>query len=289
MSLEQSSIQGRMDTIKSIFQQVQGIEINNDNWPVVFEQLNATDPVFRSVAYEAAAMNTALADLANGGELQLWEHLATSTEAVPHLTQIHIGLGWALAQQQVDATPYLPHLNPIMRYRVLDGYGYYEAMFRRRKSIVSKQAPEFLNGTALSAYYQGLGRCMWYLTNGNADASISMLQSLDSEHHEDLWRGLGIAVTYVGCSDKTVLADILTKAGKHKPQLLTGAAMAAVSRNTAGNVTADTECVIESWHEQSVNQIVAKYKPGNNTAENAYDKWILEIENTITEQLEAQM
>lgn len=289
MSITANSAQQKMDLIKSIFQQVQSMEINNDNWQVVFEQLNTTDAEFRSIAFEAAAMNAALKDLEQGSDLNLWLHLATSVEAVPHLTQIHIGLGWALAQQQVDATPFLAQLNPIMRYRVLDGYGYYEGMFRRRKSIVNKQVPEFLSGTALAAYYQGLGRCMWYLTNGDIDATINMLHSMGSDHQEDLWRGLGIAVTYVGGADKSVLHDILIKAEVYKPQLLTGAAMAAISRHTAGNVTADTVCVIEGWHEQSVNQIVAKYKPGNNTADNAYDRWILETEITIAEQIETRM
>lgn len=281
MNLTASSTQQKMDTIKSIFQQVQSIEINNDTWQVVFEQLNATDAEFRSIAFEAAAMNAALKDLEQGGELNLWLHLATSAEAVPHLTQIHVGLGWALAQQQVDPTPYLPHLNPLMRYRVLDGYGYYEGMFRRRKSIIGKHAPEFVSGTALSAYYQGLGRCMWYLNNGDVDATINMLQSMGGEYAEDLWRGFGIATTYVGGADKAVLQDMLTKAGARKAQLLTGAVMVAISRSNAGNVVPDTELVCEVWLKQSVNQTVAKYKPGNDTANHAYDKWIMEIEEGV--------
>lgn len=287
MNITASGIQQKMDTIKSIFQQVQSIEINNDNWPVLFGQLNATDAEFRSIAFEAAAMNAALKDLEHDGELSLWLHLATSAEAVPHLTQIHVGLGWALAQQQVDPSLYLPHLNPLMRYRVLDGYGYYEGMFRRRKSIVNKQVPEFLSGSTLSAYYQGLGRCMWYLNNGHVDATVNMLQSMDNDHQEDLWRGLGIAITYVGGADGPLLNDILTKADTHKAQLLTGAVMVAISRTTACNVVNDTELVCQTWLKQSVNQIVTQYKPGNNTAENAYDKWLMEIEMSISESIES--
>lgn len=283
MNITLSAIQQKMETIKTIFQQVQSIEINQGNWSAVFEQLNATDAEFRSIAFEAAAMNAALKDLEQGDELSLWLHLATSAEAVLHLTQIHVGLGWALAQQQVDPIPYLPQLNPIMRYRVLDGYGYYEGMFRRRKSIVNKQAPEFLSGTALSAYYQGLGRCMWYLTNGDVDATINMLHGMGGDHQEDLWRGFGIAVTYVGGASKSVLEDILTKAGVCKPQLLTGAAMVAISRTNAGNVVASTEAVCEAWLKQSVNQVVAKYKPGNNTVDHAYDRWLFDIETALSE------
>lgn len=281
MNITASAIQQKMESIKSIFQQVQGIEISNDNWQVVFGQLNTTDAEFRSIAYEAAAMNAALKDLEQGGELNLWLHLATSAEAVPHLTQIHVGLGWALAQQQVVPAPYLPQLNPIMRYRVLDGYGYYEGMFRRRKSIVNKQVSEFLSGTALNAYYQGLGRCMWYLNNGDVDATVSMLQSMEGDYQDDLWRGLGIAVSYVGGTDKSILDDILTKADTHKAELLTGAVLVAISRTNAGNVVNDTELVCHTWLQQSVNQIVTQYKPGNNTAENAYDKWLLEIEMSV--------
>lgn len=283
MNLTASSTQQKMDLIKSIFQQVQSIEINNDNWQVVFGQLNATDAEFRSIAFEAAAMNAALKDLEQGGELNLWLHLATSAEAVPHLTQIHIGLGWALAQQQVDPTPYLPQLNPLTRYRVLDGYGYYEGMFRRRKSIINKQAPEYLSGTALAPYYQGLGRCMWYLTNGDVEATTAILLGMGGEHQEDLWRGLGIAVTYVGGADKAVLDNILTKADNRQVQVITGVVMAAISRTNAGNVVADTELICEHWLNQSVSQVFAQYKPGNNTADHAYDKWIMEIENGIAD------
>lgn len=275
-----------MDTIKSIFQQVQDIEITNENLPEVFAKLNTSDAVFQSIAYEAAATNIALKDLEQGTELNFWIHFATSAEATPHLTQIHIGLGWALAQQQVDPTPYLTEMSPMLRYRVLDGYGYYEGMFRRRKSIVAKQVPGFLSGIALSAYYQGLGRSMWYINNGDVEATVKMLESMEGDNKEDLWRGLGIAVSYVGGVDETVLQAIYNKAGNHRAELLTGAVMLAISRTTAGNVVSDTELVCNKWLKQSVNQIVTRYKPTNNSADNAYAKWLLEIEMSISESFE---
>lgn len=286
MNITVTSAVQNMDTIKSMFQQVQHIEITNENLPEVFAKLDTSDAVFRSIAYEAAAMNAALKDLEQGSELNFWIHFATSKEATPHLTQIHVGLGWALAQQQVDPTPYLAELSPMLRYRVLDGYGYYEGMFRRRKSIVAKQAPGFLGGTALSAYYQGLGRSMWYINNGDVEATANMLESIGGDNQEDLWRGLGIAVSYVGGFDETVLQAIYNKAGNYRDELLTGAVLVAISRTTAGNVVSDTELLCNTWLKQSVNQIVTRYKPTNNNADNAYAKWLLEIEMSISESFE---
>ena len=160
-----------------------------------------------------------------------------------HATQIHVGLGWALAQNEISPIEFLQQLDSMLRYRVLDGYGYYEGFFRRRKSILNQQQPQWNDSTATGAYDQGLGRSLWYIHTGEIDAAKHALEKFPVERHKDLWRGLGIAIAYVGgCSEETIF-EILQNAGQHKTDLAEGASRALESRKQSGCFSADTELV----------------------------------------------
>src|SRR5690242_18479711 len=106
-----------METIQNIFRDVQ------DNFPETYalqnlaQQLDTYEIEFRSIAYEAASFCIALKDLEVGNELSNWTTFLTEI-GKQHATQIHVGLGWALAQKQIDPTPYFSALQPMMRYRV---------------------------------------------------------------------------------------------------------------------------------------------------------------------------
>jgi hypothetical protein len=61
--------------------------------------LEQNEKTFISIAYEASAMERALFDLtANDFALPHWQ--AFLQHAPEHSTQIHIGLGWAIAKRK---------------------------------------------------------------------------------------------------------------------------------------------------------------------------------------------
>jgi hypothetical protein len=278
------SVQEKMETIQSTFLRVQDMFFESPDWKRHVVELEATHIEFRSIAYESASMSIALEDLKQGEHLTNWFRFLNEAASV-HATQVHVGLGWAFAQQLIIPMPYLAELNPILRYRVLDGYGYYEGVFRRRRSIINQLKLEVEDVVASSAFDQGLGRSIWYLNKGIFDDAKSMIEGFAVERQKDLWRGLGIAMAYVGgCSDEQLL-DIFSKAEVFKPQLATGALMALVSRNESGCTSADTIQTVESWwnaDDEALQEII-NATGKDETQSHAYQNWIDKIELYFTE------
>ena len=279
--MKENTITQKMDAIQNTFLRVQDIFFEAPDWKRHVAELESADIEFRSIAYESASMSIALDDLKQGEQLTNW--LQFLNEAAPaHDTQVHVGLGWAFAQTLKNPIAYLPELNPMMRYRVLDGYGYYEGIFRRRRSIINHLKLQVEDTVASGALDQGIGRSIWYLNKGIIDDAKTMIEDFAAERHKDLWRGLGIAIAYVGGCDEQTLQEIFSKSDSYKTQLATGAVMALVSRDAAKYISADTELACKIFCNKPAEQILElnysiKSKLDLN-ADDAYAKWISELE-----------
>ncbi len=278
------SVQGKMDAIQNTFLYVQDIFFESPDWKQHIAELESTDIEFRSIAYESASMSIALEDLKQGEQLTNWFQFLNEA-ASAHATQVHVGLGWAFAQSLKNPVPCLPKLNPMLRYRVLDGYGYYEGIFRRRRSIINHLKLQVEDTVASAALDQGLGRSIWYLNKGNFDDAKTMIERFAAERHKDLWRGLGIAISYVGGCSEEGLQEIFSKADSYKTQLATGAVMALVSRDAAKYISTDTELACKVWCNKTVEQTLAfnysiKIKL-DLQSDDAYDSWIAKIESSF--------
>jgi enediyne biosynthesis protein E3 len=275
-----TSVSCKMDSIQNIFRSVQSSSSETKSLPELFQYLDSFEPEFRSIAYEAASMAIALGDLKDSEHLSSWFQFLE--QANHHATQIHVGLGWALSQLQADPLPFIATLHPMMRYRVADGYGYYEGIFRKRKSVLSQQKPEWTDATASRAFDQGLGRSIWYLNQGQHETAIKMLESFPAERQADLFRGLGIAITYAGGCSEEKLLQISARAGLYKTQLATGAVMGLISRERAGYITEDAALACRVWCYKTVEELVSLYTPevlsSESTESNAYSNWIHSIE-----------
>ena len=270
----ENTVSQKMERIQSIFREVQ------DSFSET-TILDNYDIEFRSIAYEAASMCIALNDFKIHQELSKWFDFIDKS-GTSHATQIHVGLGWALAQNEINPAPILLQLDPMMRYRILDGYGYCEGIFRRKKSILNQQKPEFTDPAASSAYDQGLGRSFWYLNNGAIAGAKTMLHKFPAERRADLWRGMGIAIAYVGGCSEAVLHEIAIAAETYKPQLLTGTAMALISRHYAAFISEDTAFTATILISKSIEKIISMNEILRSSmelkSEDAYVKWIGQLE-----------
>jgi hypothetical protein len=273
-----------MERIQGIFCEVQDSFSDNTSLPELYKYLASFEPEFRSIAYEAASMCLALSDLKADNRLRRW--LEFAQQSALHSTQIHVGLGWALAQLQMDPLLFMTALHPMMRYRVADGYGYYEGTFRKRKSVLSQQKPEWGDATAIGAYNQGLGRSMWYLHNGNIREAKKLVDKFPVERQGDLWRGLGIAITYAGGNNKEDLSEILALSGNYKIQLAIGSVMALVSRSVAKFISEDAFLASNVWSNKNADELLSLCEPdfssGTFNDESAYASWIESIEGSIS-------
>ncbi|MEO8583973.1 MAG: DUF1702 family protein [Flavitalea sp.] len=236
----------RMDKIRKIFQDITAIFPLMENLKSLTEKLENTENEFRSVAYEAAAMALAVKDISKGFALKEWREFMEGPGA-KHTTQIHVGLGWALAQQRVEVLPIIKTLDPVMRFRVLDGYGYYDGIFRQRKTITNRIVPDEMDANLLPGYDQGLGRSMWYTCKGECESVSGMIGTFPASRHKDLWRGTGIACVYVGGYDENILRKLFTLSSENHSQLSVGAALVSRSRGNANAPTPYTELACRIW------------------------------------------
>lgn len=284
MKITASAAGHKLEAVQDVFQKGFHFAADKSSLNSLAEKLDSLDKEFLSIAYEGASMNIALNCLEVGTEIKPWfDFLGSAAQA--HGIQYHIGLGWALAQLQLNTMPYMLQLDAIDRYRVPDGYGYYEAMFRTKRCINNQQKPEGFNEAGLSAYYQGLGRGIWYLSEGEQEAAKMLIDKFTEENRTDLWRGLGIACAYAGGCNVGMLKQIMTIAGDYSRQLATGAIMVAICRERAGFMSADTDQACRIWCKENAGELVLRHKLIDTSIktneEDGYLNWIKGIESSF--------
>lgn len=242
----ESLIAQRIEQIVTVFKTAREMAEGNGLSDTLRKHLVTADEYYRSVAFEGAAMGLAVRDIS------LWEEFLKN-DGAPHAVQVHIGLGWALAEQQraVPENPTWPDPDS-----VLDGYGYYHGLFRRRLSIRTQGIPDGLDDAQLPAFDRGLGRSLWYISKGDVELLQRMVTAFSEERQPNLWRGIGIAVTFVGGCDELLLRQVHAAAGVFHHQLGEGAVRAAKSRSMAGTPLEDAELVCRAWLVMDVGDIL---------------------------------
>jgi len=192
-----------------------------------------TDALFISVSFEGAAAGLAYRQLQAG---------ATRID-VPdwpaHAAQVHIGIGWALAELSLRPDAYLSQFTGVMQGRVLDGFGYYSGLFRRRRCIQAMDIPEGIPAQLLTAFDQGLGRAMWYISKGEIEPLMNMVGPFPKERKAGIWRGIGVAATYVGGLDDVGFERLDLMARSSSPDFVVGVLLSAAGRITAGTDTGE--------------------------------------------------
>jgi hypothetical protein len=266
-----------MEFIREVFQAAKVFCAAESDLEKIVAYCENTDSEFRSIAYEAASMQIGLRDFAASNQLQNWKHFADEL-AKPHAAQIYAGLGWAVAQEVLESEHITEDFPPLLRYRVADGCGYYDGTFRNRQTVRMKAVPTYISEKALPAYYQGLGRSLWYISKGDAVKTNELLLGFPTTRHGAIWRGVGIAVAYVGGCDEATLNELKTFSGNFLRQLKCGVALAARSRVQAGSLTEDAELcsrIVCNCSAAEATQLTVDAEGGD------YFQWVNSIENAF--------
>ena len=284
MTNAKTDIGQRIERIREIFQKNYAISTVQGNLNSLVGHLEKTENDYRSIAYEAASVAIAVKDFSNGSTLNYWRSFLKES-ASPHAAQVHAGLGWAMAQQRISVSPIIETLDPLMRFRMLDGWGYYDGIFRRRQIIGSQTFADDEENKFIRGYDQGVGRSLWYMSKGDYSIISEMIAKFSVPRHADLWRGIGIACAYVGGCDEFILRELFSLSFPYNTQLSVGAALVASSRNCAGTITNDIElaCEILCKHSlQKVLFITEKAEPSLVADSNdAYFIWLAKIEEEL--------
>ncbi len=197
--------------------------------------VGALPPRDQSVAWEATAMAVAWLER-NTGSPQTWEGLCVA-QGPEHELGLALGLGWALSWLELPAQGLIEDLDPLLRWRVLDGYGFRDGLVSPRPFALRQDPPALIDGYARTIWRQGLGRSLWYTTHGDLDELGAILAAFPASERADLWRGIGVAATWIGSLDEVSMNLLQEAAGAERSWLALGSAMAARTCRDIGGVT----------------------------------------------------
>ncbi len=197
----------------------------------------------RGYAYEGAAMGLTGLDCFLPGS-RLKRYLAGP--GAPHIYMVHIGAGEALARLRRRPEPFLRTLDdPVLRWLVMDGYGFHEGFFKPHRYVERQEVPRHLSAYARTVFDQGVGRSIWFTSGAQVKQMAWTIESFPAHRHADLWLGVGVACGYVGGVDRASIEELREAAGAHAAQLAVGTAFVAKGRHRAGNPVPDTDLACE--------------------------------------------
>lgn len=280
----ENRVRDNMMLLQEVFKRTRAFVEKKHNTPSILEFIDQySDSKFISIAYEAAAMGLALKDLEKSNKLDLWQDFFNNHGQL-HAVQVHVGLGWACGQKRLDPKIWINDLEPLLAWRIWDGYGYYDGFFRKRK-VLQGVLPEKISKKALSPYWQGVGRSFWYTSKGNYDKLEKIVANILPLYQADFWRGIGIASTYVGGQTLTEVQDLWQFVGRYQAQLAAGAALAIQSKAAANTLTKESEIIANEWCKLPILKIVdlVKNNAMHSVVANAalYNAWIKSIDEAF--------
>jgi len=205
------------------------------------ERLEGTPAQFRGFAYEGAAMGFAVLD---GLPVGRSDHTARflAGRGDEHVYTAYVGIGWAMARLPRFRWPKPDGLDPLLRWLVLDGWGFHQAYFHTQRYVDEQfQAtdfgwlPDYRGGYPLRAIDQGIGRALWFIEGTAADRVADAIDRFDERRRSDLYSGAGLAATYAGGVGESELRLLWDRAGDHRSAVAQASAFAAEAR-VRGNI-----------------------------------------------------
>lgn len=250
---------------------------------------------FRGFAYEGAGMGFAIRDGLPFGGRNVSRFL--EGRARDHVYMVYVGVGWAMARlprfrwAQASAAA----ADPLLRWLVLDGYGFHQAYFHTDRYVRRQyQEPNFPWPAGGPASYasrvidQGIGRAIWFVGGADPGLAADLIDAFTPSRRADLYAGAGLAATYAGSVDEEELRAFMRRAGHHLPQVAQGAVFAATARLQAGLVTPHTTlatgllCGITPAQAADLADTARTASPGDSDVP-AYELWRRRIASGLAE------
>jgi enediyne biosynthesis protein E3 len=236
------SARDRLETIGRTFLTGYGYAAEADTPQGAEAGLESVAMAYRGFAYEGAAMGFAMRD---GLPLGRADHVARflSGRGDDHVYMVYVGVGWAMARLPRFRWARLTAPDPLLRWLVLDGYGFHQAYFHTARYVHGHHReadfPWPGDGPAWYADHvidQGIGRACWFVGGADPRVVTGLADRFPESRRADLYAGIGLAATYAGGADEEELVWLWRHAGQYRPQLAQGAAFAAGARVRAGLV-----------------------------------------------------
>lgn len=257
----------------------------------VVSPLDRMAPTWRGFAYEGAAMGLAIRDALPGRGGRVAEFVAGPGD--PHVYMAYVGVGWAMARLPRFLWSRLYAPDPLLRWLLLDGYGFHQAYFRTESYIERRYREETFrwpgddrSGYAVRAIDQGVGRASWFVVGAEPDRLARLFAGFPERRRADLWAGAGLAATYAGGADEAELERLRELSGAYRGELAQGSAFAAGARVRAGLVVPHNEvatrvlCGLSTRDASAVtDETRVGVAPANGLP--AYEIWRQRIKNVL--------
>lgn len=251
-------------------------------------QLNEYNAFFRGFSFEGAAMGSTLLNFFSLKHESALKGLLEKPESNKHIYMLHVGVGWAFARLPVNIERRIQKFHPVLRWLIIDGYGFHQAYFKTNKYVYRMQQPkEFMNPFSLKVFYQGVGRCLWFIDCATPEKIADRISKFPKEYHEDLWSGVGLACTYAGEVKEPEIQRLKEFSGSFIQHLAQGSAFAAKARYRAEIITPYNElacqliCNLSIKEAASITDYCLLQVPEELIAEKQYSMWRKLIRNSI--------
>lgn len=218
-------------------------------------RLAEIDHLDRGFAYEGAAMACAVLDLMAPLGGHRLERLLRGPGR-PHVYMLHVGAGWALARLHLRPRSHLPALDSFLRWLVVDGYGFHQGFFDPRRFVERQSVANRLSAYERRTFDHGLGRCLWFVDGADVERVAHTIDAFAAPRRADLWSGVGLAATYTTAVDGHALRRLSRLSGRHRRDLVQGAAFAVVARSEARNLVDHTHLAANMLCNESTERIV---------------------------------
>jgi hypothetical protein len=261
------------------------ITFRNSRFEVLVPRLDAYEDELRGFAYEGAGVGLAALDC-----LLPWKNRTKAFvdgPGAPYMYAVYLGAGMALARLHRRPEAFLARLDPVFCWTVMDGYGFHEGFFARRRYVEERAVPAHLSPYARRVFDQGLGRSIWFSDGAHVDRVVATIATFEPARHADLWSGVGLACGYTGGVDRATIEMLQTAVGRHRSQLALGVVVAAKARQQVGNPASHNELACEVLCGRSSKEAadladVALHNLRIGGREPAYAIWRQRIETQLT-------
>jgi len=282
----ENGVREHIETIGRTFAAGYHAALENPQEAMLAARLEQVEAPLRGFAYEGAAMGLGVLDRVTPWRRDRVQSFLRGAGR-DHIYMVHVALGWVLARLPGRIEKTLEPLDPLLRWLVLDGYGFHEGFFHWRKYLGGQPIPKRVSGYAARAFDLGLGRSLWFVEGAGVARLRDTIASFPEARRAELWSGAGLAAVYAGGVGEAELSQLREAAGSFGPQLAQGAAFAAKARHRAGNPTAHTDracwvlCGMSSADAAAVTDAALENLPANG-AEPAFEIWRKRIQEKFS-------
>lgn len=206
------------------------------------KKLEEISPLYKGFAYEGAGMALILLDHFSLFKKQRFHSLLLK-DGRKHKYMLHVGAGWAYAKFPIFFKREFSNHDELLKWLIVDGIGFYHGYFKWEKYVNQKKIPRIMkqSGYMKRAYFQGLGRSLWFVKGSDILAIANTINSFPLENRSDLWSGVGLGSAYAGEINIESINFLKKLTGDHFPSFAQGVAFGVTARYEADIPSAYTE------------------------------------------------